>query len=229
MSLFAGVSGALKNRRGLTLVEIVIGLGLTAVIALILLSALRLAHRSEEAGQEREEVSQRMRIISDRLSWLIRGAYPYTVVEEGERMVYFDGGTNSLGFVTTSTDSYSSGPEDAAGLKWVGLYADSRGLVISENVFFLQDVMDEAGREYVFDPTVTQIGFEYLDIDYGDEDDEDEQQKEAPLPEWVSSWHPEDKDYLPSAVRMKVVFEHNGKLIAIPEITAAIRAVKKQY
>jgi general secretion pathway protein J len=212
-------SSFFRTKRGFTLIEILLGLSLTAILLLILLSAMMLGHRSEDKGAEREEISQRMRIISDRLTWLIRGAYPFAVIDEdGEETIYFDGSPESAGFVTSSIDRYSDATEDSAGLKWVRIFVDSEGLKMKENVYFLEDVFDESGgKEYLFDPTVKKIEFEYLDID------------EEGNSSWVTSWDPEDKRYIPSAVKVKVVIELYKKEIELPEITAAIRAIRKDY
>lgn len=209
----------LRSPGGFTLAELMIAISLTAVILVILLGAIRIGHRSVESGQAREEVSQRMRIISDRLTWLIRGAYPYTVEKDDELRVYFDGDSMSLGFVTTSTDPYSDGLEDSIGFKWIKIFADSDGLKMVEKIYFLEDVFDDfGGNEYLFDPTVRTLQFEYLDSD-----------PEEGTEDWVSEWEPDGKDYIPSAVRMLVTIELDGKVYELPEITATIRTIQPDY
>lgn len=208
-----------KRNSGFTLIELIIAIALSAVILIILLSAIRIGHRSEEKGREREEISQRMRIIGDRLTWLVHGAYPFTAEkEDGEPRVYFDGGSSSLGFVTTSVDPYSEGFEDSIGFKWIMIFADSDGLKMTEKIYFLEDVFEDyAENEYLFDPTVRTIEFEYLDVDPKDG-----------TSNWVSEWDPDEKDYIPSAVRMHVSIEIEGKTIALPELTATIRAFQTE-
>ncbi|MDP2167054.1 MAG: prepilin-type N-terminal cleavage/methylation domain-containing protein [Thermodesulfovibrionales bacterium] len=198
---------------GFTLVEIVIAITLSAVIFAILLSAMRLAERSEEKGTEREEVSQRMRIVTDRLTWLIRGAYPYAVKIGEDTAVYFSGTDSALGFVTTSVDKYSGMPEDEAGLKWVELTAGAEGLKIREGIYFLEKNIEAgSGREYIFDPDVKGISFEYLEIaDTGEGN-------------WVLSWEPKKKDRLPSAVRVNVALDYKGKRFELPGFIVRIRA-----
>jgi|Deesub1362A_J573_1020465.scaffolds.fasta_scaffold00045_33 hypothetical protein len=203
-----------KTEKGLTLIEVILGITISVVILGILFSALRLGHRSQEKGIEREEVSQRMRILADRLTWLLSGAYPYKREVEEEERLYFSGTTRSAGFVTTSIDPYSEELQDIAGLKWVTLFVDeAEGLKIREKIYFDEDVFeDSGGREYVFDPTVKDIEFEYLDIN-----------EETGEEIWLSAWA-EDKDYLPYAVKASLVFIYKEKEVYMPPVVVLLRA-----
>lgn len=202
-----------RPESGLTLIEIVIALTIAAVIFSILLWSLRLGHRSVEKGMERQEISQRVRVLTDRLTWLLRGAYPYSITTPEGKVLYFAGSTESVGFVTTSVDPYADTLQDSAGLKWVTLFADSEGLKMQEDIFFAEVFEEEPRDEYLFDPTVTSMEFEYLDPEV-----------EGTEGEWVESWDPEEKEYLPSAVRITLAFEHEGKKIELPPVVVAIRA-----
>ncbi len=198
------------NNRGLTLLEILLGIAITSVVFVLLLSALRLGQRSQEKGESRQELAQRMRVLSDRLAWLLRGAYPYVVRTADETKLFFSGSESGVGFVTTSVDSYSDGPEDVAGLKWVGINVDEEGLKISEKVYFL-DEEDAVASESLLDPSVRKIRFEYLGPGEGEEE------------AWFNEWPGQEREHLPSAVRITLVLEHEGAEVALPPVTAAIR------
>jgi prepilin-type N-terminal cleavage/methylation domain-containing protein len=201
-----------NSESGLTLIEIIIALTIAAVIFAILFWALRLGYRSVEKGMEREEISQHMRILTDRLTWLLRGAYPHVVKTPEGNVLYFAGTDESVGFVTTSVDTYSESLQDASGLKWVTLFADSEGLKMQEDIYFAEVFEEEPRDEYMFDPAVTEITFEYLDI--GEEGDE---------MEWVTEWDPEEMEYMPSAVKISLAFEHGEREILMPPIVVALR------
>ncbi len=203
-----------RKNKGFTLIELVIALSLSVIILLILFAGMRLGYRSQEKGNERAELSQRTRILGDRITWLIRGAYPYFVTKADEHKLYFDGKSDMLGFVTTSVDPYGKGPEDMAGLKWISIFIDSEGLKIREKVFFLEDVFDDSGGNVVvFDHSVRKIAFKYFDVS------EDDKQGT-----WVSDWDYKDKDYMPSAVKYTITFEYKGKKITMPEQIVRINA-----
>lgn len=206
-----------SDRRGYTLLELLIALALAAILLVILFSALRLAHKSQTKGAERAEFTQKVRIIQDRLSWLIRGAYPYMVNNPDGKKLYFQGEDDRVGLVTTSVDTFGRGPEDRAGLKWVSISVEDKGLLIREKVYFLKDVFDDdGGREFYLDPDVKKIAFEYFDVP------DDKEQGE-----WVSDWDPDEKDYLPSAVKYTLTLEVKGKKVELPEMVVAIRTTRK--
>lgn len=198
---------------GFTLLELLISITLSVIILAILFAAMRVGYKSQEKGIEREEISQRMRIIGDRITWLLRGVYPYTVTKPEGKTIYFMGKPDLIGFVTTSVEGNAEGTEDRAGLKWVSIWADSEGLKLREKVYFLEDVFEDTeGKIYILDPSVKDIEFEYLDSTEGT---------------WESEWEPKEKDYLPSAVRVKILFKYNDKEIRMPELVVKIGAIKK--
>ena len=207
-----------RNNRGFTLVEIILAMSFTAVIVIILFAALRLGYRAQEKGDARAEDSQRVRIITDRLNWLLRGAYPYTVSKGGKPKLFFSGTSGSIGLVTTSVDARSKGPEDLPGLKWISIFTDSKGLETTEKVFFLEDVFDETGgKTYLLDPDVRKLAFEYFDLP-------PDQTAEG---EWVADWDGEEKPYLPSAIRVTITYTKNGREAEMPEMIVAIHTIKK--
>jgi len=203
-----------RKNKGFTLIELVIAITLSIVIVVILLAAMRLAYKSQAKGAERVDITQKTRILGDRISWLIRGAYPFFVKKPDEEKLFFEGESDKIGFVTTSVDSYGKGPEDSAGLKWVSVFTDREGLKIREKIFFLEDVFDdEGGKVYLLDPEVKTLEFEYYDIPEGEKQGE-----------WVSDWAPDDKKYIPAAVKFRITLEHEGKTIMLPEIIVRINA-----
>jgi prepilin-type N-terminal cleavage/methylation domain-containing protein len=209
-----------KNNAGLTLLEVIIAITISAVVVGMLLSALRLGHRAQGKSLERDEVSQRVRILTDRLGWMLRGAYWFAVWgETAEDMtVYFDGKEDSVGFITTSVDTYSDSFADMSGLKWVRIFRDDEGLKMRETVFYSEDAFEEdfEGEEFLFDPAVKEISFEYLAP--GDEEEGIDES-------WVSVWDGNEEKLLPAAVRVSMALEVNGLKFQVPSLVAAIRAV----
>jgi hypothetical protein len=204
---------------------------ITAVIFVVLLAAMRLGHRSEEKGMEREDLAQRSRILEDRLSWLMRGAYPYLMTVDGKDKLHFLGGAATLGFVTTSVDMYSGGPGDTAGLKWVEISVDGGGLKIKERAFFMaeEDIggiegEGEEEKETVLDPTVSSATFLYFDAGVPDEGAIEEEEETATKGQWLESWNVDEKDYLPAAIKATVALAFKGGEVDLPPIVARVRA-----
>jgi type II secretory pathway pseudopilin PulG len=206
-----------RNKRGFTLLELLIAITLSIVILVVLFAAMRLGYKSQERGLEKAEVTQKIRIIADRVTWLIRGAYPFYLNKPDEKKIFFDGRSDRVGFVTSSIDTYGVGPEDRAGLKWISLFTDSEGLRVREKVYFLEDVFeDSGGKLYLIDPEIKKIEFEYFDVPEGETQGS-----------WVTEWSPTDKETIPAAVKVRLTMERDKKTIVIPEIIVNINAERK--
>ena len=199
---------------GFSLIEVIMAISLSAIIVAILLAAMSQGYRSQEKGIWRDEVSQKMRILNDRLTWLLRGAYPYVISKPEGKTIYFSGNSGSVGFVTTSVDSASQKIEDRPGLKWVQIFTDFEGLKIREKIYFSEDVFDESGGNvYLIDPSVDRIEFEYFDVN-----------KKEKTEEWVSDWDPKGKEYIPAAVRVRMEFTHDNVKFKVPEFIVRLSA-----
>jgi prepilin-type N-terminal cleavage/methylation domain-containing protein len=211
---------SLNDREGLTLIEVLLGLAISAVIFAIVLGAIRLGQRSQEKGLEREELTQRIRIINDRLGWMLRSAYPYVYVdpEDPENPVlFFKGDQESLAFVTSATDEYSDKLMDLSGLKYVIISAEDNNLVFEEQVFFMggEDIPEE--NRYIYERDISELEFSYLDPVLDDEGN-------PGTPEWTDQWDGEIQTYLPLAVRVRVKLKRGETEVELPPVIAAIRA-----
>jgi len=207
----------LKNNRGITLLELLIAITLSILILAVLGAAMRLGYKSQAKGTERSEMTQKIRILEDRIAWLIRGAYPFYLNKPDEKKIYFDGKSDRVGLVTSSIDVHGTGPEDLAGLKWVSIFVDNEGLKIREKVYFLEDVFDDSkGKVYLLDPEVKKIAFEFFEIKEGEKQGS-----------WVSEWDPSDKETIPTAVKFTITLERNGQKIELPEMIVKTAVQRK--
>ncbi|UCG79138.1 MAG: hypothetical protein JSV21_04730 [Nitrospirota bacterium] len=211
-----------KNNKGFSLIEIIIALMFTSVIVLVLVTTMRFAVRSEEKGVQRQDASQHIRILSAQLSFLLKGVYPYisSANQEGQRLYYFEGASDSAAFITTSVSDRGDSLIDKPGLKWVMIHHDSEGLKIKENFFFLDDDYEgSSSRSRVLDDTVSGIDFEYLDL--GENRDED--------PEWSSQWSTDESEYLPAAVKvtLRIREDEEADEIELPPMVIRVQSSKK--
>jgi|Deesub1362B_J571_1020462.scaffolds.fasta_scaffold00036_11 general secretion pathway protein J len=205
-----------KNNRGFTLLELLIALSTTALLLLIIASAMMMGYRSEEKATERTELSQMERILAERLKWLLKGIYPYTRVTHTGPRLYFAGSSDSISFVTTSTLRDSDSLLEQSGMKWVRLYLDSDELKATENFFFLKDVEERGGiSERTLFKGITEIEFQYLDT------------TESEKGTWYDSWSSEEKDYLPSAIKVKIKIEYREEEVQLPPIIVKVMPRRK--
>jgi general secretion pathway protein J len=207
----------LTNNRGFTLLELLIAITLSILILVVLGAAMRLGYKSQEKGAERGEMIQKVRILEDRIAWLIRGSYPYYLKKTDEKKIFFEGKSDRAGFVTSSIDTHGTGPEDIAGLKWVSIFVDNEGLKIREKVYFSEDVFEDSkGQVYLLDPEVRKIEFEFFEIKEGEKQGD-----------WISEWDPKDKETIPTAVKFKITLERNNQKIELPEMIVKTAASRK--
>lgn len=199
----------MKNK-GFTLIELLIAFTISLLLILLIFSVFRLSSRSHEKIIEKDEASLRLRVLSERLAWLIRGIYPYKFLDkEGKERLFFIGNPDSIGFVTTSVIPETGKSYDLPGLKWVYLFTDNEGLKERDNIFFLEENLEDSeGDSTVFDSSVESMSLEYLEPEDNN---------------WQDSWDSE-KDYLPAAIRIKLRFKNNGGTMESPEIVVVPRA-----
>jgi len=190
------------------------------VVILIIASVLNLAIRAEEKGTRRQESSQHVRVLIARLTFLLKGAYPYVARTEEGRQYYFEGSGDEIAFITSSVVPETGTQIDKAGLKWVKIYLDSEGLKTMENFFFLsEDYESGSPIERVLDDTVTELSFEYLDMG----------EKRMDEWEWKSEWSMEDTEYLPAAIKVQVSVREEGaeKDTELPPFTVKIQSSRQ--
>jgi len=190
------------------------------VVILIIASVLNLAIRAEEKGTRRQESSQHVRVLIARLTFLLKGAYPYVARTEEGRQYYFEGSGDEIAFITSSVVPETGTQIDKAGLKWVKIYLDSEGLKTMENFFFLsEDYESGSPIERVLDDTVPELSFEYLDMG----------EKRMDEGEWKSEWSMEDTEYLPAAIKVQVSVREEGaeKDTELPPFTVKIQSSRQ--
>ncbi len=200
-----------RGETGFTLVELIISLSIGALLLLIIGGAMLLGYRSEEKASERTERAMIYRTTSEKLRWLLKGIYPFRRRSPSGSELYFNGTSEGVEFVTTSTITQDDSLLEQSGMKWVRLYLESDKLMVKENYFFLEDVEDrEPANEYTLLKDVTELSIQYLDT------------SEEPEGEWVSSWSSEERDTLPSAIRINLKIKYREEEIELPPLVVKI-------
>ncbi len=116
-----------NNQKGFTLFELIVSLAIIALIAGLSMGGVRLGISAREAGEERADIYQRLRFISEQISQKIKSAHPLfiktpdnpddifeeesslqtvqdlqnkTKVNKSEKIMAFEGKSDSVRFVT---------------------------------------------------------------------------------------------------------------------------------
>lgn len=198
------------RNRGFTLVEILIAFTISLLLILLIFSGFRLSSRSYEKILEQDEISQRIRVLNERLGWLIRGIYAYKIMDkEGNERSFFVGNSDSIGFVTSSVLPETERLQDLSGLKWVYLFVDAEGLKEKDSIYFIEENLGGSLEDaIILENSVESMKIEYLDPEENT---------------WVEEWNKE-KDYIPSAVRIRLRFLAHNKNVESPDMVFSIRA-----
>ena len=174
--------------RGFTLLELLLALGIVAILLVIVSGGLRVGLTAWQRGEERTATLDRARSLVVLLEHGLAGAYPYRVTPEAQQepRILFDGRPDRLTFATLSPP-LPSGPTTA--FSAVSLTADGGGLALRQQALPNQLVLDRLDPLLV-DTQTTAVRFRYLG-----------REPEA----WQDVWDITKEDTLPRAVEITLV------------------------
>jgi general secretion pathway protein J len=199
------------NKRGFTLLEVVIALAIVGALLAIAFGGLRVALAAWRKGEDRAEVHQHARTLTAVLARSIAGAYPYRIAAEDapEPVVQFDGYADRFSFVTLEAP-FPLAPAiafTAVRLELEG--GEEPGLVVRERALPNRDVFSKAASVFR-DPAVTALSFRYL----------------RPDGSWEDRWDGAGEEGLPAAVQVGVQATLDGRAVTLPPLTISLRVVK---
>lgn len=152
-------SRTMAGNRGFTLIETVLALSITAVVLVVVLSALRLGITSWEKGESFIDASSERRAAAYRLEREAASIYPFRL-KGAQGMTAFSGSQDRVGFVTVA-----SGISSIPGARWVYYISDEDGLKIYEKHISADDpelVSFEGGELVDTEASIRKIDFKYL-------------------------------------------------------------------
>ena len=175
----------LKNPAGFTLLELILAMSIVAIIVALGLGGVRLGISARDVGEQKVDVYQRLRMISEQLKQKLQSTYPVfvnqvdgipgvTVPVSSKRILAFEGETNSIRFVSfatpmTATDSSSLTHEVKF---YVGEHPETgqRGVILMErdisggDVFSRIDPRSDSIKYLVLAENVAQMKFRYYKV-----------------------------------------------------------------
>lgn len=173
---------------GFTLLELLLALGIVAILLVIVSGGLRIGITAWQRGEERSAKLDRARGLVVLLEHALAGAFPYRVTTETEQepRVLFEGRPDRLTFATLSPP-LPMGPTTA--FSAVRLTVDEGGLALRQQVLPNRVVLDRLDPMLV-DTHTTAIRFRYLGLE----------------PEsWRDAWDITKEETLPRAVEVTLV------------------------
>ncbi len=183
------------NRKGFTLLEMVMAVAILAAIAGIITGALRLASTSTERGEDEVARMARLKAGIDIVDRVIRSADPTAIPVGDNTAPYFRGERDRLRLLSLAPPS----PVPGSGFRLVcfsgGATRDAAGLAVADASPFRQDGAD--AWEGTNDVRVLLPGAEDVVFSYSP----------GPTPEgtweWQETWDSRDSGRFPGAVRVQ--------------------------
>jgi general secretion pathway protein J len=153
-----------RDRRGFTLVELLIALAIVASLLVVAFGGLRVAVSAWRRGDERIETQQHTRSLTVTLARSVGGAYPYRDARrEGETAVLlFRGEAERIEFVTHASPFPTSVPVAfTAVVIEIQDFGDHRSLVVRQRILPNREPFTEA-QIALEDPSITAMEISYL-------------------------------------------------------------------
>ncbi len=197
------------KERGFTLLELLLALTIGAALVLILLGALRVGFAAWHQGEERAEVHQHLRSLSELLAGSVAATFPYhqSPPEGGTARVQFMGEEGRLSFVTFSPPFPLAAPVAFAAVTLAWRDGETRGLAITQKALPNFEPFEDAEPLFV-DQAVTAMKFRYLRRDGG----------------WEERWDGAAEGALPQAGQITLTAAPGGRVQSLPSLTISIPA-----
>jgi general secretion pathway protein J len=195
------------DRRGFTLLEVVIALAIVGALLVIAFGGMRVALAAWRQGEDRAEAHQHARGITLVLARALGATYPYRAArgDAPEPALLFAGEARRVEFVTQAAPFPFATPIAFTAVVLELEAGDTPGLAIRQRALPNREPFAEAAV-VLRDPAVTGLEIAYLD--------------EAGA--WRDRWDVLETRALPRALRLAVVTTLDGRTERFPPLTVPI-------
>ncbi len=174
-----------KHQGGFTLLELIVSLSIVAIIIALGLGGVRLGVTARDAGTQKVDNYQRIRIITEQLTQKLQSTYPVFVTQKdgvplakgpasNQRIMAFEGESNSLRFVTFASPMTATNQDSL--IHEVKFYigkhpkTEKQGLILMEKEISGGDIFSrinnsaENTQYFLLSENVDQIKFRYYQV-----------------------------------------------------------------
>ena len=174
-----------KNQKGFTLLELILAMSIVAIVVALGLGGVRLGIAARDVGEQKVDIYQRLRIISDQLKQKLQSTYPVFVSQingvpgataslSSKTILAFEGNTDSIRFVTFSTPMSASDPKTLMHeVKfYIGKHPETsqNGVILMErdiskgDTFSKIEPRSDSIQYFVMAENVAQLKFRYYQV-----------------------------------------------------------------
>ncbi|MBI1726465.1 MAG: prepilin-type N-terminal cleavage/methylation domain-containing protein [Candidatus Rokubacteria bacterium] len=198
-----------SRQRGFTLVEVVIALTIVATLLVVMFGSLRVGLAAWQRGDERAEVLDRARSITQIVTRTLGAAHPYmTAAQRGEApRLLFEGTPDRVAFVTAVPPFPTAVPIAFTAVTLSQETGPVPGLAVRQKPLPNAEPFDGAIEPALVDGTVSAVHFRYL--------------RESDRA-WTERWDAVEEKALPLAVEITLSIVQAGRSAPQPPLMVSL-------
>jgi prepilin-type N-terminal cleavage/methylation domain-containing protein len=198
-----------SRQRGFTLVEVVIALTIVATLLVIMFGGLRVGLAAWQRGDERAEVLERARSLTQMVTRTLGAAHPYmTSRRAGESArLLFEGAPDRVAFVTSVPPFPAAAPIAFTAVTLSQDAGPVAGLAMRQKPLPNEEPFDRGLQPALVDGTVSDVRFRYLRESDG---------------AWTESWDAAEEKALPLAVEITLTIVQAGRSAPQPPLIVSL-------
>lgn len=198
-----------SRQRGFTLVEVVIALTIVATLLVVMFGSLRVGLAAWQRGDERAEVLERARSLTQIVTRTLGAAHPYTTSAHGGEAprLLFEGAPDRVAFVTAVPPFPTAAPIAFTAVTLSHDAGAVPGLAVRQKPLPNEEPFDRGLQPALVDGTVSDVGFRYL--------------RESDRA-WTERWDAAEEKALPVAVEITLSIVQAGRSAPQPPLIVSL-------